>query len=191
MNPSRLGGDRQRAGRGLDGRRAEEIGDDQVACSGAHRRPATASNVRGRRSFDPFSTLGYFSAPTSGIGPLTHMVVVPYHHRLELLERPGTLDVLSVERVIAGVGAGSLEPEFELLGHDSEDRGETHAARSAEGTRDVRRSLKRSGPVPRGCCRRERQAEDALNWAFNAGLTTLPVALRGRASTKTHRRGTL
>jgi alkanesulfonate monooxygenase SsuD/methylene tetrahydromethanopterin reductase-like flavin-dependent oxidoreductase (luciferase family) len=45
------------------------------------------------------------------------MVVLPYHHPLELAKGLGTLDVLSRGPVILGVGVGSLEPEFELLSH--------------------------------------------------------------------------
>lgn len=104
--------------------RAEALGYDWVACSEHIAIPAAASTVRGGRYFDPFSTLGYFAALTSRIGLLTHMAVLPYHHPLELVKRLGTLDVLSNGRIIAGVGVGSLTPEFEVLGHAFEGRGE-------------------------------------------------------------------
>jgi probable F420-dependent oxidoreductase len=104
--------------------RAEALGYDWVACSEHIAIPAAASTVRGGRYFDPFSTLGYFAALTSRIGLLTHMAVLPYHHPLELVKRLGTLDVLSNGRLIAGVGVGSLTPEFEILGHEFEGRGE-------------------------------------------------------------------
>jgi probable F420-dependent oxidoreductase len=104
--------------------RAEELGYDWVACSEHIAIPAAASTVRGGRYFDPFSTLGFFAASTSRVGLLTHMAVLPYHHPLELVKRLGTLDVLSQGRVIAGVGVGSLQPEFEVLGHAFEGRGE-------------------------------------------------------------------
>jgi probable F420-dependent oxidoreductase len=103
---------------------AEALGYDWVACSEHMAIPAAASTVRGGRYFDPFSTLGYFAALTSRIGLLTHMVVLPYHHPLELVKRLGTLDVLSNGRVVLGVGVGSLQPEFEVLGHAFEGRGE-------------------------------------------------------------------
>ena len=96
---------------------AEKLGYDWVACSEHIAIPSVASSVRGGRYFDPFSTLGYFAAKTSRVGLLTHMAVLPYHHPLELVKRLGTLDVLSGGRVIAGVGVGSLQPEFEVLGH--------------------------------------------------------------------------
>jgi probable F420-dependent oxidoreductase len=103
---------------------AERLGYDWVACSEHIAIPSVASSVRGGRYFDPFSTLGYFAAKTSRVGLLTHMAVLPYHHPLELVKRLGTLDVLSGGRVIAGVGVGSLQPEFDVLGHTFEGRGE-------------------------------------------------------------------
>jgi hypothetical protein len=68
------------------------------------------------------------------------MAVLPYHHPLELVKRLGTLDVLSNGRVIVGVGVGSLEAEFALLGHPFDGRGERAddaiaAIRSAWGQR--------------------------------------------------------
>ena len=113
---------------------AEKLGYDWVSCSEHIAIPAGASSVRGGRYFDPFSTLGYFAAKTSRVGLLTHMVVLPYHHPLELVKRLGTLDVLSGGRVIVGVGVGSLQPEFEVLGHAFAGRGE----RSDDAIRAIR-----------------------------------------------------
>jgi probable F420-dependent oxidoreductase len=113
---------------------AEELGYDWIACSEHIAIPSAASTVRGGRYFDPFSTLGYFAAKTSRVGLLTHMAVLPYHHPLELVKRLGTLDVLSAGRIIAGVGVGSLQPEFEVLGHPFDGRGE----RSDDAIRAIR-----------------------------------------------------
>ena len=120
--------------------RAEELGYGWVSCSEHIAIPSAASTVRGGRYFDPFSTLGFFAALTSRVGLLTHMAVLPYHHPLELLKRLGTLDVLSGGRVIVGVGVGSLQPEFEVLGHAFDGRGDRaddaiRAIRAAWGTR--------------------------------------------------------
>ena len=113
---------------------AEKLGYDWVSCSEHIAIPAVASSVRGGRYFDPFSTLGYFAAKTSRVGLLTHMAVLPYHHPLELVKRLGTLDVLSGGRVIVGVGVGSLQPEFEVLGHAFAGRGD----RSDDAIRAIR-----------------------------------------------------
>ena len=104
--------------------RAEALGYDWVACSEHIAIPSAASTVRGGRYWDPFSTLGFFAAQTSRVGLLTHMAVLPYHHPLELVKRLGTIDLLSGGRLIAGVGVGSLQPEFEVLGHAFDGRGE-------------------------------------------------------------------
>jgi probable F420-dependent oxidoreductase len=115
---------------------AEALGYDWVACSEHIAIPAAASTVRGGRYWDPFSTLGFFAAKTARVGLLTHMAVLPYHHPLELVKRLGTLDLLSDGRVIAGVGVGSLQPEFEVLGHAFEGRGD----RSDDAIRAIRAS---------------------------------------------------
>ena len=104
--------------------RAEALGYDWVACSEHIAIPSAASTVRGGRYWDPFSTLGFFAAQTSRVGLLTHMAVLPYHHPLELVKRLGTIDLLSGGRLIAGVGVGSLQPEFEVLGHAFDGRSE-------------------------------------------------------------------
>jgi probable F420-dependent oxidoreductase len=114
--------------------KAESVGFDWVGCSEHIAVPARGPQARGGRYWDPFSTLGFLAAHTTRIGLLTHMVVLPYHHPLELVKRLGTVDLLSNGRVIAGVGVGSLSPEFELLGHPFEGRGE----RSDDAIRAIR-----------------------------------------------------
>jgi probable F420-dependent oxidoreductase len=121
-------------------RRAESLGFDWVGCSEHIAVPANGPTPRGARYWDPFSTLGFLAAHTQRIGLLTHVVVLPYHHPLELVKRLGTVDLLSNGRVIVGVGVGSLRPEFEVLGHAFEDRGDRaddaiRALRAAWGTR--------------------------------------------------------
>ena len=115
---------------------AERCGVDWIACSEHIAIPESASGIRGGRYWDPFSTLGFLAGKTERIDLLTHMTVLPYHHPLELVKRLGTLDLISHGRVIAGVGVGSLEPEFELLGHAFEGRGD----RADDAIRAVRAS---------------------------------------------------
>jgi probable F420-dependent oxidoreductase len=127
-------------------REAERSGYDWISCAEHTAIPAAAAEVRGSRYFDPFSTLGYFAASTSSIGLLTHVAVLPYHHPLELVKRLGTLDVLSGGRVIAGVGVGSLQPEFELLGYRFEGRGD----RADDAIRAIRAAWGRRTPEYHG-----------------------------------------
>lgn len=102
---------------------ADRLGFDWVAASEHIAVPHEAHAMRGGRYWDPFTTLAVMSTATARVHLLTHMVVLPYHHPLELVKRLGTLDIVSKGRVIMGVGVGSLEPEFRVLGHQFEGRG--------------------------------------------------------------------
>jgi probable F420-dependent oxidoreductase len=102
--------------------------------------------VRGGRYYDPLATLGYLAACTERIRLATHVVVLPYHHPLELAKRYGTLDALSNGRLILGVGVGSLEPEFDLLGAEFAGRGPIYE----DGLRALRAALGRREPAYEG-----------------------------------------
>ena len=120
---------------------AERLGYDWVAASEHIAIPVDATGIRGPRYWDPVATLSYVAAHTERIALLSHVVVLSYHHPLEIVKRWGTLDVISKGRVILGVGVGSLQPEFELLGHAFAGRGERaddslRAIRAAWGQRE-------------------------------------------------------
>ena len=125
---------------------AERLGYDWVAASEHIAIPVDATGVRGPRYWDPVATLSYVSANTKRISLLSHVVVLSYHHPLEIVKRWGTVDVLSHGRVILGVGVGSLQPEFELLGHRFEGRGE----RADDSLRAIRAAWGRREPVYEG-----------------------------------------
>jgi len=120
---------------------ADRLGYDYLSCSEHVAIPRAVAEVRGGRYYEPAATLGYVAAMTRSIRLLTHVIVLPYHHPLEVAKRYGTLDRLSGGRVILGVGVGSLEPEFRLLGVDFAGRGPRYedalrALRAALGTRE-------------------------------------------------------
>jgi probable F420-dependent oxidoreductase len=126
LNPRRHAGWEENAG--VDALRqiaqaADRLGFDHLTCSDHVAIPAAVTATRGSRYYDPFATLGFFAAVTARIKLVTHVLVLPYHHPLELAKRLGTLDQLSGGRVIAGVGVGSLREEFQLLGVDFDGRG--------------------------------------------------------------------
>jgi probable F420-dependent oxidoreductase len=102
---------------------ADRLGFDYLTCSDHVGIPTAAVKARGPRFYDQLATFGYLAALTKQIRLLTHIIVLPYHHPLEVAKRFGTLDRLSGGRVILGVGVGSLKEEFELLGVDFDGRG--------------------------------------------------------------------
>jgi probable F420-dependent oxidoreductase len=113
---------------------ADELGLDHLTCSEHVAVPAAAAEVRGATYWDPLATLAFLAARTTRIRLATSVLVLGYHHPLALAKRYGTLDRLSGGRVVLGVGVGSLEEEFALLGATWADRG----ARADVSIRDLR-----------------------------------------------------
>ncbi len=113
---------------------AEALGYAWVGCPEHVGIPEAVAASRGGRYWDPVATLSYLAARTERIRLLSHVVVLGYHHPLEIVKRYGTLDVVSGGRVLLGVGVGSLAAEFDLLGADFEDRG----ARADDALRAIR-----------------------------------------------------
>ncbi len=103
---------------------ADRLGYDFCTCSEHVAVPADAAAVRGGTYWDPLSTFGFLAARTSRIRFATFVLVLGYHHPLEIAKRYGTLDQVSNGRLVLGVGVGSLEEEFELLGAEFARRGE-------------------------------------------------------------------
>ncbi len=83
---------------------------------------------------------------TSSIRFAAHVLVLGYHHPLAIAKRYGTLDVVTGGRVILGVGVGSLEEEFELLGAPFADRG----ARADDAMAALRAALSQPEPEYHG-----------------------------------------
>jgi probable F420-dependent oxidoreductase len=102
---------------------AELLGYRHLTCSEHIGIPAEVASVRGATYWDPLATLAYLAARTSTIRLATHVLVLGYHHPLEIAKRYGTLDRISDGRLILGVGVGSLEEEFDLLDAPFDDRG--------------------------------------------------------------------
>jgi probable F420-dependent oxidoreductase len=98
--------------------------------------------VRGATYWDPLATFGYLAARTTTIRLATFVLVLGYHHPLAIAKRYGTLDRISGGRMILGVGVGSLEEEFDLLGVPFDDRGE----RGDDAIRALRASLSQPEP---------------------------------------------
>jgi len=103
---------------------ADRLGFDHLTCSEHVAVPVEVAAQRGATYWDPLATLGFLAARTRNIRLVTQVLVLGYHHPLEIAKRYGTLDRVSGGRVVLGVGVGSLTEEFELLGAQFEGRGE-------------------------------------------------------------------
>jgi probable F420-dependent oxidoreductase len=103
---------------------AERLGYDHVTCSEHVAVPSDVAKERGATYWDPLAIFGYLAARTSSIRLATFVLVLGYHHPLAIVKRYGTLDVVSGGRVVLGLGVGSLQEEFELLGAQFDGRGE-------------------------------------------------------------------
>jgi probable F420-dependent oxidoreductase len=121
---------------------ADQLGYHHLTCSEHIALPAAERKRRGTRYWDPLATLGYLAARTQRIRLATHVLVLAYHHPLEIAKRYGTLDKVSNGRLILGVGVGSLKEEFDLIGAPFDDRG----PRGDDALRALRASL--SVPEP-------------------------------------------
>ena len=122
---------------------ADRLGYHHLTCSEHVAVPSSQSKFRGVVYWDPVATLGWAAALTTEILLATNVVVLGYHHPMELLKSYGTVDQLSGGRVILGVGVGTLREEFSLLGAEFEDRGPRAdealaAVRAGWGRRDAR-----------------------------------------------------
>ncbi len=127
-------------------RAADELGYDHLTCSEHVVVPSDVAPVRGGRYFDPLATFGYLAAQTSTIRLATNVLVLGYHHPLEIAKRYGTLDRVSGGRLILGLGVGSLREEFDLLGASFTDRG----PRADDAVAALRASLSDPRPSYRG-----------------------------------------
>ena len=78
----------------------------------------------GHHALDPFVALSFAAAATTTINVMTFLCVVPYRNPFLTAKAALSVHVLSGERLILGVGAGYLEPEFNALGVDFSERNE-------------------------------------------------------------------
>ncbi len=125
---------------------ADRLGYHHLTCSEHIALPVAEQHRRGTRYWDPLATLGYLAARTQRLRLATHVLVLAYHHPLEIAKRYGTLDKVSNGRLILGVGVGSLKEEFDLIGAPFDDRG----PRADDALRALRASLSVPQPAYHG-----------------------------------------
>lgn len=125
---------------------ADRLGYHHLTCSEHIALPAAEQARRGARYWDPLATFGFLAARTQRIRLATNVLVLGYHHPLEIAKRYGTLDKVSNGRLILGVGVGSLKEEFDLIGAPFEDRG----VRGDDALRALRAALSVAEPAYHG-----------------------------------------
>jgi len=72
---------------------------------------------------DPAVSLAYVAGATRRVRLGTGIIILPQRNPLVLAKELASVDVVSRGRLIAGFGAGYLEPEFAALGAPYNDRG--------------------------------------------------------------------
>ena len=127
-------------------RRADELGYDFMCFPGHVAIPEEVADVRGHVYWDPIAAMSYIAAHTARIRLCAYVVVLGYYHPLQIAKSYGSVDRLSGGRVILGVGVGSLQQEFEMLGKPFDDRG----ARADDALRALRVSMSQRMPVYHG-----------------------------------------
>jgi probable F420-dependent oxidoreductase len=125
---------------------ADRLGYHHLTCSEHIALPSSELGRRGSLYWDPLATFGYLAARTERIRFATSVLVLAYHHPLEIAKRYGTLDKISNGRVILGVGVGTLKEEFDLIGAPFDDR----ALRSDDALKALRASLSKRLPEYHG-----------------------------------------
>jgi probable F420-dependent oxidoreductase len=103
-------------------RAAEDAGFDAVFVTDHPAPPASWVRRGGHVTTDPLVTLAFAAAATSTLRVQTNLFVPAYRHPLLSAKAVATLDLMSGGRVVVGVGAGYLEPEFAALEADFEGR---------------------------------------------------------------------
>jgi probable F420-dependent oxidoreductase len=78
----------------------------------------------GHHALDPFVALSFAAAATTNLRLHLNLLVAAYRNPFLSAKAVASLDHLSGGRVILGIGAGYLEPEFAALGVDFAERNE-------------------------------------------------------------------
>jgi probable F420-dependent oxidoreductase len=102
---------------------ADRLGYEFCTCSEHVGIPDAEIQRRGAAYWDPLATFSFLAARTTSIRFVTWVLVLAYHHPLELAKRYGQLDRMSGERLVLGVGVGTLREEFDALGATFVGRG--------------------------------------------------------------------
>ncbi|MBI3767406.1 MAG: TIGR03619 family F420-dependent LLM class oxidoreductase [Deltaproteobacteria bacterium] len=78
--------------------------------------PPDDAEGSGGRYLDPLATLAFLAGATERIGLGTGVLVLPYRPPLATAKWVATIQELSAERLLLGVGVGWMEAEFRVVG---------------------------------------------------------------------------
>ena len=85
--------------------------------------PPDDAEGSGGRYLDPLGTLAWIAGFTSTIKLGTGVLILPYRPALPTAKMIATVQELSGERLLLGVGIGWMDPEFKALGVPRRERG--------------------------------------------------------------------
>jgi probable F420-dependent oxidoreductase len=104
-------------------RHAESIGLDHIWTVDHIAVPPDDAVGSNGRWLDPLATMAFLAAATSRIQLGISVLVLPYRPPLPTAKWIATIQELSNERLILGIGPGWMQPEFNALGIDRRQRG--------------------------------------------------------------------
>src|SRR5271156_5708774 len=102
---------------------AEQAGFDALFVSDHLCIPPDQTEGSGGRYLDVLATLAFIAGVTEKIRLGISVLVLPYRPAVLTAKQVATIQELSDERMILGVGVGWMKPEFDALGVDMRKRG--------------------------------------------------------------------
>jgi probable F420-dependent oxidoreductase len=102
---------------------AEQTGFDALFVSDHLCIPPDQTEGSGGRYLDVLATLAFLAGATEKIRLGVSVLVVPYRPAVLTAKQVATIQELSGERMILGIGVGWMKPEFSALGADIRKRG--------------------------------------------------------------------
>ena len=103
--------------------KAEELGFDALFVNDHVIVDDSQRSELWRNVYDPMVVLSYVAARTSKIKLGTSVLIMPYRNPIVTAKMLATLDQMSGGRVIAGVGSGWNQAEYDALGEPFRQRG--------------------------------------------------------------------
>lgn len=102
---------------------AEDLGFESLWITDHIAIPPDDAEGSGGRYLDPLMTLGVIAGATRRIALGTGVLILPYRAALPTAKQVATLQELSGNRLLLGVGIGWMDAEFQALGLDRGRRG--------------------------------------------------------------------